>query len=193
MLHETPICLMIKSSKIHGCYNLNFLSRCWNPNEFKEMVCNLIFFPRCSKPNGFQQYQTYSNISTSEVSALSTAGSLALLAAPRPRCRRMQPFLETRPQEPCKTVLRCKGQTFSDCRSQILRWKNQQKITKIKTKKFWDVFRYRYNSDLCLRTENRARETRIFDDRGGVGWGGARCYRHVNICKSLMLRYWDLL
>ena len=45
----------------------------------------------------------------------------------------------------------------------------------------------------CLRTENRARETRIFDDRGGVGWGGARCYRHVNICTSLMLRYWDLL
>ena len=24
----------------------------------------------------------------------------------------------------------------------------------------------------CLRTENRACETRIFDDRGGVGWGG---------------------
>ena len=28
---------------------------------------------------------------------------------------------------------------------------------------------------------------------GGVGRGGARCDRHVNICTSLMLRYWDLL
>ena len=27
-------------------------------------------------------------------------------------------------------------------------------------------------TSFCLRTENRARETRIFDDRGGVGWGG---------------------
>ena len=27
----------------------------------------------------------------------------------------------------------------------------------------------------------------------GVGWGGARCYCHVNVCASLMLRYWDLL
>ena len=24
---------------------------------------------------------------------------------------------------------------------------------------------------------------------GGVGWGGARCYRHVNVCTSLMLLY----
>ena len=28
---------------------------------------------------------------------------------------------------------------------------------------------------------------------GGVGRGGARCDRHVNICTCLMLRYWDLL
>ena len=54
----------------------------------------------------------------------------------------------------------------------------------------------------CLRTENRARETRIFDDWGGVGWGKMlpSCERlHIfdatllrsslNFHTSLMLRY----
>ena len=37
-----------------------------------------------------------------------------------------------------------------------------------------------------------AHARRVFWMRG-VGWGGARCYRHVNVCTSVMLRYRHLL